>query len=65
MTENKLTGRDLITHGMDADYMNAVLDFMDWSIFGISGALVITGAVLGMFMGKMFLKKHFIKAGIV
>ena len=54
-----------ITHGMDADYMNVLLDFMGWSIFGISGALVITGAVLGMFMGKMFLKKHFIKAGIV
>jgi len=43
----------------------AVRDFAAGPMFFIGLAAVIVGCVIGAFIGKLLLKKHFVKAGIV
>jgi energy-coupling factor transport system substrate-specific component len=51
--------------GMDVEYMEKVIALISWPLLGISSVVVITGAVLGMLLGRFMLKKHFERAGII
>jgi energy-coupling factor transport system substrate-specific component len=54
-----------IESGMTPEYMTALLDFMSGPLLLLTSALSAVGAVLGMLLGRAFLKKHFQKAGII
>ena len=65
-----LTSRDeyvdfSVSAGIDAEYLDVFLDFMSWPIVLAAAALCIVCAIVGMFIGKALLKKHFVKAGLV
>ena len=51
--------------GMNTGLIEKINSFMDWPLFGISSILVVIGAVAGMLFGRLMLKKHFKRAGIV
>jgi len=53
------------TGGMSVEWTNTFLNFMSWPVLLGSGALAIIGAIIGMLLGKVLLKKHFVKAGLV
>jgi energy-coupling factor transport system substrate-specific component len=54
-----------ITSGMDVAWSDAFFKFMSWPLMLGAGVLSVICAVLGMFIGRALLKKHFVKAGIV
>jgi energy-coupling factor transport system substrate-specific component len=54
-----------IQSGMDAAYMNKLIGLVSGPVLLLSCALTAVGAAIGMSLGKMFLKKHFERAGIV
>ncbi|MDR1067905.1 MAG: MptD family putative ECF transporter S component [Clostridiales Family XIII bacterium] len=54
-----------IESGMTEEYMQELLSFINGPLLALSSALSAAGAVIGMLLGRVFLKKHFIKAGIV
>ncbi|MDR2673104.1 MAG: MptD family putative ECF transporter S component [Coriobacteriales bacterium] len=54
-----------IESGMTAEYMTELLAFVSGPLLVLTCALSVVGAVIGMLLGRVFLKKHFIKAGIV
>lgn len=54
-----------INGGMTVDWLKTFLDFMSWPLLLGSGVLVIICAIVGMLLGKLLLKKHFVKAGMV
>jgi energy-coupling factor transport system substrate-specific component len=54
-----------VESGMDAGYMNALIDFFSGPMLLLTSALAAAGAVIGMLLGRRFLKKHFERAGIV
>jgi energy-coupling factor transport system substrate-specific component len=54
-----------VSSGMDPAYMETLLGFMSWEVFGVSSLLAVIGAVVGMLLGRLFLHKHFLKAGVV
>lgn len=55
-----------VTGGMTTvEWTNTFLNFMSWPVLLGTGVLAIAGAVLGMLLGRVFLKKHFVKAGMV
>ena len=54
-----------VTGGMSVEWTNTFLNFMSWPVLLGSGVLAIIGAVIGMLLGRVLLKKHFQKAGIV
>jgi energy-coupling factor transport system substrate-specific component len=54
-----------IESGMTAEYMEALLSFVSGPLLLLTCALSLVGAVIGMLLGRVFLKKHFVKAGIV
>jgi energy-coupling factor transport system substrate-specific component len=43
----------------------ALLPLMSWQLLLAAGVLAIIGAVLGMLLGRVMLRKHFVKAGMV
>jgi energy-coupling factor transport system substrate-specific component len=53
-----------VSGGMTAEWTEAFLNFMTWPVMLGSGVLSIIGAVIGMMLGKVMLKKHFKRAGI-
>ena len=53
-----------VTGGMSVEWTETFLNFMSWPVLLGTGALAIVGAVIGMFLGKALLKKHFVKAGV-
>jgi energy-coupling factor transport system substrate-specific component len=54
-----------IESGMDASYMNSMIDFVSGPLLLLTSALSAVGAVIGMLLGKVLLKKHFKKAGLL
>jgi energy-coupling factor transport system substrate-specific component len=54
-----------IESGMTVEYMEELLSFINGPLLALSSALSAVGAVIGMLLGRVFLKKHFVKAGIV
>jgi energy-coupling factor transport system substrate-specific component len=54
-----------IALGADTAYMDALMNFMSGPVLAAACMLAVAGAVAGMLLGKAFLKKHFVKAGIV
>ncbi|MDR1422894.1 MAG: MptD family putative ECF transporter S component [Coriobacteriales bacterium] len=54
-----------IASGMDAAYMESLLNFMSGPLLLLTSVLSAVGAIIGMLLGKVLLKKHFVKAGIV
>jgi energy-coupling factor transport system substrate-specific component len=54
-----------IQSGMTAEYMEELLSFISAPLLALSSALSAIGAVAGMLLGRVFLKKHFVRAGIV
>jgi energy-coupling factor transport system substrate-specific component len=54
-----------VSNGMTEDWTSTLLSFMSWPVMLLTGILAIAGAVIGMLLGRVFLKKHFQKAGIV
>jgi energy-coupling factor transport system substrate-specific component len=54
-----------VESGMAAEYMNALLDFVNVPLLALTSALSAAGAAIGMLLGRVFLKKHFVKAGVV
>jgi energy-coupling factor transport system substrate-specific component len=50
--------------GMDAGYVEQVLAIMSWETFAISSLLAVVGAILGVALGRLLFKKHFVKAGL-
>ena len=53
------------TGGMSVEWTNTFLNFMSWPVMIGTGVLAIIGAAAGMLLGKVLLKKHFQKAGMV
>ena len=41
------------------------MNFMSWPVMLLTGMLAAAGAVAGMLLGRVMLKKHFAKAGAV
>jgi energy-coupling factor transport system substrate-specific component len=54
-----------IDSGMDAGYMAAQLNVITGRLLFLTTVLSAAGAAAGMLLGRVFLKKHFVKAGIV
>jgi energy-coupling factor transport system substrate-specific component len=54
-----------IESGMTPEYMEELMDFVTGPLLALSSVLSAIGAVVGMLLGRVFLKKHFVKAGIV
>jgi energy-coupling factor transport system substrate-specific component len=54
-----------ITNGLSAEYMDALLSFVSGPLLLLTSVLSAAGAVLGMLLGRVFLKKHFVRAGII
>jgi energy-coupling factor transport system substrate-specific component len=54
-----------IESGMTKEYMTALLDLVSGPLLLLTSAMSAVGAVLGMLLGRTFLKKHFQKAGII
>jgi energy-coupling factor transport system substrate-specific component len=54
-----------IESGMTAEYMEALLGFVSGPLLVLTCVLSVAGAIIGMLLGRTFLKKHFVKAGIV
>jgi energy-coupling factor transport system substrate-specific component len=54
-----------VNNGMTVEWTNAFLNFMSWPLMLGTGVLAVIGAVIGMFIGKALLKKHFAKAGMM
>jgi energy-coupling factor transport system substrate-specific component len=53
-----------VASGMTAEYMEALLSFVSVPLLALTSVLSVVGAVIGMLLGKAFLKKHFERAGI-
>jgi hypothetical protein len=53
-----------VSGGMTVEWTNTFLGFMSWPVLIGTGALAVAGAA-GMLLGRVFLKKHFIKAGML
>jgi energy-coupling factor transport system substrate-specific component len=51
--------------GIDPVRMSQLIDLVSGPILLLSCILAVAGAVFGMALGRMFLKKHFERAGIV
>ncbi|MDR1900889.1 MAG: MptD family putative ECF transporter S component [Treponema sp.] len=51
--------------GMSADYADQIFALIGGPVFFGVLALAIVGAIVGAFLGRVMLKKHFEKAGIV
>jgi putative effector of murein hydrolase LrgA (UPF0299 family) len=45
--------------------MDALMRFMTGPVLAAACALIVAGSIIGMLLGRTFLKKHFVKAGIV
>ncbi|MDR1206345.1 MAG: MptD family putative ECF transporter S component [Peptococcaceae bacterium] len=54
-----------VSNGMTVEWTEIILNFMSWPVMLLTGVLAIVGAVIGMLLGRAFLKKHFVKAGII
>ena len=54
-----------VTNGMDGQWLNTFMNFMSWPVMLLTGMLAAAGAVAGMLLGRVMLKKHFAKAGAV
>jgi energy-coupling factor transport system substrate-specific component len=54
-----------IESGMTPEYMEELMAFVTGPLLALSSVLSAVGAVAGMLLGRVFLKKHFVKAGIV
>ncbi|MDR1329118.1 MAG: MptD family putative ECF transporter S component [Oscillospiraceae bacterium] len=54
-----------IESGQSAAYIDARFSIMSWPLLLLTTALSVVGAWLGMLLGRVMLKKHFAKAGIV
>jgi energy-coupling factor transport system substrate-specific component len=54
-----------VSGGMTVEWTNTFLNFMSWPMLLGTGVLAVIGAVLGMLLGRVMLKKHFVKAGMV
>jgi energy-coupling factor transport system substrate-specific component len=50
--------------GMDSGGVDAIINLISWPIFLLSCTFVVLGSVLGTWIGRLILKKHFIKAGL-
>jgi energy-coupling factor transport system substrate-specific component len=57
--------KNSIALGADTVYMDALMNFMSGPVFAAACVLTIAGAIIGMLLGRGFLKKHFLKAGIL
>jgi energy-coupling factor transport system substrate-specific component len=53
-----------IALGADTAYMDTLINFMSGPVLATACALTLACAVIGMLLGRIFLKKHFEKAGI-
>jgi energy-coupling factor transport system substrate-specific component len=54
-----------IASGMTPEYMSELMYFVSGPLLVLSSALSAVGAFIGMLLGRVFLRKHFVKAGIV
>ena len=54
-----------VSGGMSIEWTTTFLEFLTWPVLLSSGVLAIVGAVIGMLLGRVMLKKHFVKAGMV
>jgi energy-coupling factor transport system substrate-specific component len=54
-----------IQSGMDPTHMNRLVNLMSGPLVLLTCALAALGAILGMLLGRLMLKKHFVKAGMV
>jgi energy-coupling factor transport system substrate-specific component len=54
-----------ITNGMNKSLMDFLLSFMSWPTLLLTTLLTVAGTVIGMLLGRIMLKKHFAKAGIM
>jgi energy-coupling factor transport system substrate-specific component len=54
-----------VESGMAEEYMDALVNFVSGPLLLLTSALSAVGAVIGMLLGRVFLKKHFERAGIV
>jgi energy-coupling factor transport system substrate-specific component len=52
-----------IEGGMTSEWTDLFLSFMDWPVMLLTAALAVVCALVGMYVGKLALKKHFVKAG--
>jgi energy-coupling factor transport system substrate-specific component len=51
--------------GADLAYMDALMAFMSGPVLAAACVLTVVAAIAGMLLGRLFLRKHFERAGIV
>lgn len=51
--------------GADLAYMDTLMAFMSGPVLAAACALTVVAAIAGMLLGRLFLKKHFERAGIL
>ena len=54
-----------LERGATNEYIQAVMDLTSWPMLPVIIIIGIVGAILGGLLGKVTLKKHFTKAGII
>jgi energy-coupling factor transport system substrate-specific component len=54
-----------VTNGMGAEWLDVFMGFMSLRMMLLTGTLTIVSAVAGMLLGRVMLKKHFAKAGVM
>jgi energy-coupling factor transport system substrate-specific component len=57
--------KNSIALGADTAYMDALMRFMTGPVLAAACVLAVIGAIVGMLLGRVFLKKHFERVGIV
>ena len=54
-----------LERGATSEYISAVMDLTSWPMLPVIILIGMVGAALGALLGKVTLKKHFVKAGII
>jgi energy-coupling factor transport system substrate-specific component len=54
-----------LANGTSQQQLDALMPLMSWQLLLLGGILCVIFSVIGMFIGRALLKKHFVKAGMV
>jgi energy-coupling factor transport system substrate-specific component len=54
-----------IERSMNSEIIDRIIGFMNWQVLALTSVLCIAGAAAGMLLGRVMLKKHFSRAGLV
>ncbi|MDR1589975.1 MAG: MptD family putative ECF transporter S component [Oscillospiraceae bacterium] len=54
-----------VNNGTDAAHMDTLMQWINWPMILAGAAAAVVFAVVGILIGKLLLKKHFLKAGMI